>query len=179
MGFLNDHVIAITGGCGDIGRATAARLSAEGAKVVLMDVIGDQQGETVAQVFGPGAMYFRADVTERAAVEKALNGAVSRHGRLDAVISNAGMVMNQPFLDIELDKWSKTLAVNLTGCFQRGSDCCENHGQTRATTGRHSRKDSLYRELGAGYAFPGRYFLHRQQSRGQGAGAEHGAGTCR
>jgi NAD(P)-dependent dehydrogenase (short-subunit alcohol dehydrogenase family) len=117
MGFLNDHVIAITGGCGDIGRATAARLSAEGAQVVLMDVIGDQQGEKVAHTFGSGAMYFRADVTERAAVENALNRAVSRHGRLDAVISNAGMVINQPFLDIEPDKWAKTLAVNLTGCF--------------------------------------------------------------
>jgi NAD(P)-dependent dehydrogenase (short-subunit alcohol dehydrogenase family) len=117
MGFLHDHVIAITGGCGDIGRATAGRLSAEGARVVLLDLLSEPEGQKVARAFGDGAMYFRTDVTDRPAVEHALNGAVSKHRRLDAVISNAGIVMNQPFLDIEPDKWAKTLAVNLTGCF--------------------------------------------------------------
>ncbi len=117
MGFLNDHVIAITGGCGDIGRATAARLSAEGAKVVLLDLLAEAEGNKAAQTFGPRAIYFRADVTDRPAVEEALNGAVSKFGRLHAVVSNAGMVVNQPFLEIEPDKWARTLAVNLTGCF--------------------------------------------------------------
>ena len=118
MGFLNDHVIAITGGCGDIGRATAARLSQEGARVALLDLLSESEGQKTAASFGSKAHYFRADVTDRGAVENALAGAVSKHGRLDAVISNAGMVMNQPFLEIEPEKWAKTLAVNLTGCFQ-------------------------------------------------------------
>jgi NAD(P)-dependent dehydrogenase (short-subunit alcohol dehydrogenase family) len=117
MGFLDDHVIAITGGCGDIGKATAARLSAEGAKLGLLDVVDEARGASIAQAFGPAAIYFRADVTDRGAVDKALDETVSRHGRLDAVISNAGMVANQPFLEIEPDKWEKTLRVNLTGCF--------------------------------------------------------------
>jgi len=117
MGFLKDHVIAITGGCGDIGRATAARLSDEGARVVLLDVLDESAGQKTAASFGPEAIYFRADVTERSQVEKALHGAVERYRRLDVVISNAGMVMNQPFLEIEPEKWAKTLAVNLTGCF--------------------------------------------------------------
>ncbi len=117
MGFLKDHVIAITGGCGDIGRATAARLSAEGARVVLLDVLDESAGRKTAASFGPEAMYFQADVTERPQVEKALHGAVERHHRLDAVISNAGMVMNQPFLEIDPEKWAKTMSVNLTGCF--------------------------------------------------------------
>jgi NAD(P)-dependent dehydrogenase (short-subunit alcohol dehydrogenase family) len=117
MPFLDDHVIAITGGCGDIGRATAARLSSEGAKVVLLDVLEDARGASIVQAFGSAAMYFRADVTNRAAVDKALSETVSRQGRLDAVISNAAMVANQPFLEIEPDKWEKTLQVNLTGCF--------------------------------------------------------------
>jgi NAD(P)-dependent dehydrogenase (short-subunit alcohol dehydrogenase family) len=117
MAFLDDHVIAITGGCGDIGRATAARLSAEGAKIVLLDVVDDARGTTIAQAFGSSAMYFRADVTDRTAIDKALAAAVSRHGRLDTVISNAGMVANQPFLEIESEKWEKTLQINLTGCF--------------------------------------------------------------
>jgi NAD(P)-dependent dehydrogenase (short-subunit alcohol dehydrogenase family) len=42
---------------------------------------------------------------------------LSRYGRLDSVISNAGMVANQPFLDIDIDKWNQTLNLNLTGCF--------------------------------------------------------------
>jgi NAD(P)-dependent dehydrogenase (short-subunit alcohol dehydrogenase family) len=117
MAFLDDHVIAITGGYGDIGKATAARLSAEGAKVVLLDVVDEARGASIAHVFGPSAMYLQTDVTDRGAVDKALAETVSRHGRLDAVISNAGMVANQPFLEIEPDKWEKTLLVNLTGCF--------------------------------------------------------------
>src|SRR5581483_1908162 len=117
MGFLNDQVIAITGGCGDIGRATADRLSREGAHVVLLDLISEADGEKTARSFGPRAMYFRADVTQRSQVDKALNGAATQLGRLDAVISNAGMVMNQPFLQIEPEKWARTLDVNLTGCF--------------------------------------------------------------
>jgi NAD(P)-dependent dehydrogenase (short-subunit alcohol dehydrogenase family) len=117
MGFLNDQVIAITGGCGDIGRATAARLSTEGAQVVLLDVISEADGEKTARSFGPRAMYFRGNVTQRSEVENALNGATTQLGRLDAVISNAGMVMNQPFLEIEPEKWARTLDVNLTGSF--------------------------------------------------------------
>ncbi len=117
MGFLDDHVIAITGGCGDIGKATAGRLSAEGAKVVLLDLIDQAKGKAVAQAFGASAAYFRTDVTDRRAVDRSLASAASLHGRLDAVISNAGMVANQPFLEIDGEKWAKTLAVNLTGCF--------------------------------------------------------------
>jgi NAD(P)-dependent dehydrogenase (short-subunit alcohol dehydrogenase family) len=117
MGFLNDQVIAITGGCGDIGRATAFRLAAEGAHTVLLDLVTGEQGEKVVKSVGPKASYIQADVTDRAAVESALKLAAATTGRLDGVISNAGMVANQPFLDIEPDKWAKTLAVNLTGCF--------------------------------------------------------------
>ena len=113
MGYLNGDVIAITGGCGDIGRATAARLLAEGAQVVLLDLLPQSDGEKIAKQLGSQARYFQADVTDRPAVERALHS----NGRLDVVISNAGMVVNQPFLDIDLEKWEKTLAVNLTGCF--------------------------------------------------------------
>ena len=86
---------------GDIGRATAGRLSAEGAKVVLLDLIDEGKGNAVAQGFGTHAAYFRTDVADRAAVDRSLASAVSLRGRLDAVISNAGMVANQPFLEID------------------------------------------------------------------------------
>jgi NAD(P)-dependent dehydrogenase (short-subunit alcohol dehydrogenase family) len=117
MGFLDDQVIAITGGCGDIGRATAGRLSAEGAKVVLLDLVDEVKGKKVAEEFGAPTTYFQTDVADRGAVDRSFASAVSKYGRLDAVISNAGMVANQPFLDIDGEKWAKTLAVNLTGCF--------------------------------------------------------------
>jgi NAD(P)-dependent dehydrogenase (short-subunit alcohol dehydrogenase family) len=107
----------ITGGAGDIGRATAQRLTREGAHVFLLDVLDDEKGNKIANSIAPQAVYCRTNVTNRAEIERAMELVLSRHGRLDSVISNAGMVANQPFLDIDIDKWNQTLNLNLTGCF--------------------------------------------------------------
>jgi NAD(P)-dependent dehydrogenase (short-subunit alcohol dehydrogenase family) len=114
---LSDHTVVITGGCGDLGRATAQRLSHAGAHVFLLDVLGEDKGNAIARSIAPDAYYCRTDVTDRAAVEAALEAVVTRYGRLDTVISNAGMVANQPFLEIDVEKWKQTLNLNLTGCF--------------------------------------------------------------
>jgi NAD(P)-dependent dehydrogenase (short-subunit alcohol dehydrogenase family) len=117
MGYLDGHVVAITGGCGDIGRATAQRLHAEGARVTLLDVLDLAKGESIARSIGETPIYLPTDVTDRRGVDSALKTVAGLQGRLDVVISNAGMVANQPFLEIDFEKWSKTLDVNLNGCF--------------------------------------------------------------
>lgn len=115
---LSGKVVAITGGCGDIGRAAASSLRQEGAKVALLDVrslrgVAPKKNKGTA----PAISYFPCDVRDRSSVEAAFARIVTQHKRLDIVIANAGMVANQPFLEITEDNWKATLDVNLTGAF--------------------------------------------------------------
>ena len=110
--------VFITGGCGDIGRAVAARFVAAGARVVLADLLPEKKGRQIAAGFGDGnAFYTRCDATSGASVDRALKQAVGFLGRIDAAICNAGMVVNQPFLKVTEEAWRRTLEVNLTGSF--------------------------------------------------------------
>ena len=117
---LDRQTAVITGGCGDIGRATARRLIACGARVALLDVIEETEARKAVLLLSqdPGiASYVRCDVSRRAEVEAALTGVQSSNGRIDFVIANAAVVCNQPFLEITTEAWMRTLEVNLTGCF--------------------------------------------------------------
>lgn len=108
--------MAITGGLGDIARATAERLLSEGARVALLDLAGraDHPWLTGKQ----GDVFFAAaDISDRTQVDAALAAVVRRFGRLDVLIANAGMVANQPFLEVDAKSWDDTLRVNLSGAF--------------------------------------------------------------
>jgi NAD(P)-dependent dehydrogenase (short-subunit alcohol dehydrogenase family) len=112
---LEGKVALITGGCGDIGRATAGRLLERGARVALLDVGG---AEKAAAVGPPDRVLFIAcDVSDRAAVGRAIDAIIAKWGRLDFAIANAAVVQNQPFLEITPEAFAQTLNVNLMGCF--------------------------------------------------------------
>jgi NAD(P)-dependent dehydrogenase (short-subunit alcohol dehydrogenase family) len=113
---LSERTIAISGGCGDIAQATARRLTQEGAYVVLLD---RAPKETIAAdlLHHKDVAYLHCDVTERDAVESALKTAVELHGRIDVVIANAGMVANEPFLQVDPVNLKKTMEVNFFGAF--------------------------------------------------------------
>jgi len=115
MGRLKGRVIAITGGCGDIGTATAVRLHAEGARVALLDVRSPKAIPRAHR--DSGITYIHCDVTDRSSVEAAFDQIIQKHKRLDVAIVNAGMVANEPFLKITDENWEATLGVNLTGAF--------------------------------------------------------------
>lgn len=110
--------VFISGGCGDIGRAVAARFLEEGASVVLADLLESGPGNTVARELSATAAYYvQCDTTVKDSVEAALRFTEEKLGGLDVAISNAGTVSNQPFLEIEVERWRRTLEVNLTGSF--------------------------------------------------------------
>lgn len=112
-----DRVVAISGGCGDIGHATARRLLQEGARVILLDraplesVSADLSGDK-------NLGYFYCDVTSSESVESAFHYAAELHGRLDVVIANAGMVANEPFLELHEANLKMTMEVNFFGAFR-------------------------------------------------------------
>lgn len=114
---LAGKVIAITGGCGDIGRATAVSLRQEGAKVVLLDVSSPKGMVIKKKSTAPAISYFPCDVRDRSSVETAFTQIIKQYRRLDIAIANAGMVANQPFLEVTYENWKATLDVNLTGAF--------------------------------------------------------------
>jgi len=122
---LKDRVTLITGGAAGIGKATAERFAEEGAKVAIGDV--DQEaGAAVARTLGPSASFDAVDVTRRDSVDRWVQGVLEKHGRVDVLINNAG-ILRDGFLvkmkDGEVVKqmteadFDRVVAVNLKGVF--------------------------------------------------------------
>jgi NAD(P)-dependent dehydrogenase (short-subunit alcohol dehydrogenase family) len=113
---IADKRVFISGGCGDIGRAAAARFVAAGARVVLADVLKVQEGTRISSRVHPSlAFYVRCDVTSAASIAKAMRFVSGTLGGLDIAICCAGTVVNEAFLKIRKENWDRTIKVNLTG----------------------------------------------------------------
>ncbi|MGC2399303.1 MAG: SDR family oxidoreductase [Acidobacteriaceae bacterium] len=113
---LSGYTVAISGGCGDIGQATARRLLEEGARVTLLDRVA-KDAVSADLLSHTDLSYLYCDVTDRTSVEAALQRATEGKDRLDAVIANAGMVANEPFLQLDPANMRKTMEVNFFGAF--------------------------------------------------------------
>ncbi|MGY3611172.1 MULTISPECIES: glucose 1-dehydrogenase [unclassified Bradyrhizobium] len=116
MGRVNEKVILVTGGARGMGAAHARLLVAEGAKVVITDIL-HAEGETLAAELGTSAIYVRQDVTQPAEWARAVAVAERSFGALHGLVNNAGIASMAPIEQFSLDQWNKTIAVNLTGVF--------------------------------------------------------------
>ena len=111
-------VALVTGAARGIGLATARRFLAEGWRVALLDIDGDNLKKTMAAIGQSDAtLAITCDVADRDGVARAFAALVARFGRLDALVNNAGIAIFKPILDISYEDWSRVLAVNLTGPF--------------------------------------------------------------
>jgi NAD(P)-dependent dehydrogenase (short-subunit alcohol dehydrogenase family) len=90
MGKLDGKVAVITGGASGIGEASVRLFAAEGARVVIADV-QDDKGKRLEAELDERAVYVHADVTQEAQIKAAIDTAVERFGRLDAIYNNAGV----------------------------------------------------------------------------------------
>jgi NAD(P)-dependent dehydrogenase (short-subunit alcohol dehydrogenase family) len=111
---FTDKVAIVTGGASGIGLATTRRLVAEGGRVVVADLdegalapVSVELGAAVATVAG--------DVSDEGHVERLVEEAIGRFGRLDVAFANAGIGSAARLVDLDLAEWSRVLAVNLTG----------------------------------------------------------------
>ncbi|WP_026962857.1 bifunctional rhamnulose-1-phosphate aldolase/short-chain dehydrogenase [Alicyclobacillus herbarius] len=118
---LSRQVALVTGGAGGIGSATAERLAAAGAHVVIADINverANEVAEELASQFGEGTVTsVYLDVTREKAVEDALREAVLEYGGLDLLVSNAGLASSAPVTETSLAEWNRNLSVLGTGYF--------------------------------------------------------------
>lgn len=119
-GRVQDKVAVITGGCSGIGLATARRLAAEGARIVIGD-IDDQRGPQLAAELD--GLYQHTDVTDPEQVTALFAAATENFGSLDIAFNNAGISPpeDDSILDTDLDAWHKVQQVNLTSVYL----CCK------------------------------------------------------
>jgi NAD(P)-dependent dehydrogenase (short-subunit alcohol dehydrogenase family) len=114
---LQDKVALITGGEGSIGLATARALVAEGARVVLAGLVEDELRAGAASL-GDAARWTIADVTDAAQVKAAVAETAEAFGRLDVVVSNAGISgVIAPVADYPDEVFDQVLAVHVRGSF--------------------------------------------------------------
>ncbi|MEX2650270.1 MAG: 3-oxoacyl-ACP reductase family protein [Alphaproteobacteria bacterium] len=118
---LRGKVAIVTGSSRGIGRAVAERFAADGAKVVVhcretmdkaravVDAIGAKGGEAIA---------VKGNVGVRREAEKIVAAALERFGRLDILVSNAGIVIDKRFVDSTDEDWDRAMESNLDGFFQ-------------------------------------------------------------
>ena len=115
---LSGKVALVTGASRGIGRAIAGRLAGQGATVVAA-ARGDHAKESADEITSRGgrAEAISLDVTDAEAVEAAPAGVVARHGRLDILVSNAGITRDQLLMRMKREDWDAVIATNLTATF--------------------------------------------------------------
>lgn len=115
---LENKVAVVTGSARGIGRATAERLLAEGAKVVLSDIDVERLNQTAAEI-GPAdrVLVHLADVAKKAEVVQLVEAAVRYFGGIDIMVNNAGIAPVVDFLEVTEELLGRVLDVNLKGAF--------------------------------------------------------------
>jgi glucose 1-dehydrogenase len=118
---LKDKIALVTGAASGIGRACALRFAREGAKVAMIDIDETRGQEAAAEgrQFGDVA-FFRCDVGYKDQVDAAVDAAIARFGRVDVLLSNAGIMRRFEFLDLTEKDFDDVIRTNLKSIFLFG-----------------------------------------------------------
>ena len=122
---MKDKVVLVTGGAAGIGKATALRFSEEGARVIICDV-NEEAGNVTVKELGGGAPFYKVNVAVRNEVQKWIDDVVEKYGRIDVMVSNAGILRDGQLVKVKNDElieqmseenFDLVISVNLKGVF--------------------------------------------------------------
>ena len=120
MGRLDDKVAIVTGGARNIGAVYARALAAEGARVVVADVLDGADTARSIREAGGEAVALEADVSREDDTLRMAQAAVDAFGRIDVLVNNAAIYLSinrRPFYEISAEEWDRVTAVNIKGVF--------------------------------------------------------------
>ena len=119
MNRVQDKVVIITGGASGIGRVSARRFAAEGARVVIWDIdaVKAEATRTEIEAGGGEAVAALVNTTQPEQVVAAAQAVHDQYGRIDVLINNAGITRDATLRKMTLAQWQQVLDVNLTGVF--------------------------------------------------------------
>lgn len=122
---LKGKVAIITGAASGIGKEIAFEYARQNAKVVIADLSLEAAQATAAEIVRSGgtAMGVAMNVVDEAQVDKGVDDVVAAYGGVDVLISNAGIQIISPLVDLSLDNWKKMLAIHLDGAFLTTRAC--------------------------------------------------------
>jgi len=114
MGRLDGKHVLITGGARGMGAAEAALFVGEGATVCIADIL-DEEGEATAEALGDAANYHHLDVRDAEAWAKTVEGCLSKYGKIDCLVNNAGVYREGNLETTTAEDWEFQIAINQTG----------------------------------------------------------------
>ncbi|MFA0998717.1 MULTISPECIES: SDR family oxidoreductase [Pseudomonas syringae group] len=117
MSNLKNTVTIITGASSGIGAATALRLAGKGSKIVLAARNEEKLQKLVSQIKDAGgeASYHITDVSDRSSLEDLVKFAVSKYGKVDSLVNNAGLMLFSDWKDVAVDDWDQMINTNIRG----------------------------------------------------------------
>ena len=117
---LMDKVAIVTGGAQGLGAAICSRLAEEGAHILVADMNFNGAEQTASQIHkstGRKTIPYKVDVTNEIQVEELFNKVVEEFGKVDILVSNAGILISGAVDEFPLEKWKLVIDVNLIGYF--------------------------------------------------------------
>ncbi len=140
---VTGKVCIVTGGTSGLGKSIALGLAQSGAKVIAGSSSAGKV-DAVKKELGAGNEAIQIDVSSEASVEAAMKHAVSKFGRLDAVINAAGVIGRQPSIDLPVAEFERIVKINLTGSFIVAKHAAH-HAGPGPRHARRARLDRLHR----------------------------------
>ncbi len=119
MDRVKGKVALITGGARSLGKAESILIAAEGARVVIADIMEDEGQKTVDEIVktGDSAVFMKLDVTQETEWSLVMDLVIERFGRLDILVNNAGIGASNSVEDVSLEEWNRVVNVDLNGVF--------------------------------------------------------------